>query len=159
MSSTKPSVDIRGMAPLLLVYDMPVSLQFYCGILGFEMVSAAGPEPDFHWVLLSHQGTELMLEPIYPKDKRPAEPDAVRAAHHRDTVLYFGCANIDDAYNYLRNHDVKVEELRTASYGMKQLYLTDPDGYLLCFQWPASEEMFASWQERYGKDFRDAAGM
>jgi len=22
---------------------------------------------------------------------------------------------------------------------MKQLYLADPDGYILCFQWPAEE--------------------
>ena len=26
---------------------------------------------------------------------------------------------------------------KVAWYGMKQLYLTDPDGYGLCFQWKA----------------------
>ena len=29
----------------------------------------------------------------------------------------------------------EVKEPKVAPYGMKQLYLTDPDGYLLCFQW------------------------
>jgi hypothetical protein len=30
-----------------------------------------------------------------------------------------------------------VKEPKVAPYGMKQLHLTDPDGYLLCFQWRA----------------------
>ena len=28
--------------------------------------------------------------------------------------------------------------------------VTDPDGYVLCFQWPASEETRAQWQKWYG---------
>ena len=35
---------------------------------------------------------------------------------------------------------------------MKQLYVLDPDGYNLCFQWPASDETAAQWQERYGTE-------
>ena len=32
---------------------------------------------------------------------------------------------------------VATQEPRVAPYGMKQLYLSDPDGYNLCFQWRA----------------------
>ena len=32
---------------------------------------------------------------------------------------------------------------------MKQLYVHDPDGYLLCFQCPATDETRAQWQEWY----------
>jgi hypothetical protein len=39
-----------------------------------------------------------------------------------DTSFYFRCPDVDAAY----------EELR----GMKQMDLRDPDGFLLCFQWP-----------------------
>ena len=28
---------------------------------------------------------------------------------------------------------------------MKQLWFTDPDGYGLCFQWPATQETYNSW--------------
>jgi glyoxylase I family protein len=31
-----------------------------------------------------------------------------------------------------------VNEPKVAPYGMKQLYVRDPDGYGLCFQWPAT---------------------
>jgi hypothetical protein len=34
---------------------------------------------------------------------------------------------------------VPADPPKVAPCGMKQIYVTDPDGYILCFQWPASE--------------------
>jgi hypothetical protein len=36
------AIDIRGMAPLLQVFDMPTSIKFYCEVLGFEIISTDG---------------------------------------------------------------------------------------------------------------------
>ncbi len=33
---------------------------------------------------------------------------------------------------------------------MKQLYLKDPDGFQLCFQWPATQRTYDQWRARYG---------
>ena len=33
------NIDIRGLAPLLQVFDMPTSIKFYCDVLGFEIVA------------------------------------------------------------------------------------------------------------------------
>jgi hypothetical protein len=33
------AIDIRGLASLLQVFDMPTSIKFYCEVLGFEIVS------------------------------------------------------------------------------------------------------------------------
>jgi Lactoylglutathione lyase and related lyases len=151
----KRAVDIRGMAPLLEVYDMAASLHFYCNLLGFEIVMTAGPEPDYHWVWLSSAGTEIMLNTMYEPGERPPSPEVARAKHHGDTTLYFGCANVDEAVTYMRGKGVTIDALHTTSYGMRQLHLTDPDGYRLCFQWPTADEMFAIWQQRYGRDFRN----
>jgi hypothetical protein len=68
------AIEIRGMAPLLHVFDMPASIVFYAA-----------------------------------------------------------CA----AYMHLRAHGVAAKETKIAHYGMKQLYVIDPDRYNLCFQWPA----------------------
>lgn len=38
----------------------------------------------------------------------------------------------------LRAHGVDVKPPTVAPYGMKQLYVRDPDGYTLCFQWRAT---------------------
>jgi glyoxylase I family protein len=44
---------------------------------------------------------------------------------------------VDKAYQQLLSMGVRVKGPKVAPYGMKQLYLTDPDGYYLSFQWPA----------------------
>jgi glyoxylase I family protein len=47
-------------------------------------------------------------------------------------------ADPEAAYAQLRGRGVAVEKPRVSEYGMKQLWLTGPDGFRLCFQWPAS---------------------
>jgi catechol 2,3-dioxygenase-like lactoylglutathione lyase family enzyme len=124
---------MRGMAPLLQVFDLPTSLAFYREILGFEVVQSTSD-----WAWLKRDDVELMLNTAYESDQRPPAPDPRRIAAHDDTALYFGCPDVDAAFAYLRSRGVVTQEPRIAPYGMKQLYLSDPDGYNLCFQWRAS---------------------
>lgn len=132
------ALNVQGMAPLFQVFDMPASIAFYCDVLGFEIVSTSEPGPRFDWVLLRLNDVELMLNTAYEEDARPPAPDPVRIASHADTALYFGCPDVDAAYAYLQAHGVDVEKPVVQSYGMKQLYVTDPDGFILCFQWSAA---------------------
>jgi catechol 2,3-dioxygenase-like lactoylglutathione lyase family enzyme len=39
-------IEIRGMSPLLSVFDMPASLAFYRDVLGFEIVQDSGQADD-----------------------------------------------------------------------------------------------------------------
>jgi glyoxylase I family protein len=132
-------LDVRGLAPLLQVYDMPTSIQFYRDLLGFELVNHA-PEyapGRFHWALLRLNGVEFMLNTVYEfDDERPPVREPARVAAHEDTCLYFGCPDVDAAYRHLREKGIEAKEPLVAPYGMKQLYLRDPDGFALCFQWP-----------------------
>ncbi len=47
------SIDLRGMTPLIQVFDMATSLTFYCNVLGFDIVQtdsntvACASCPDF----------------------------------------------------------------------------------------------------------------
>jgi catechol 2,3-dioxygenase-like lactoylglutathione lyase family enzyme len=130
------AIEIRGMAPLLQVFDMPTSIAFYRDVLGFEVLTTSTPRGEhFDWALLQLCGVELMLNTAYEEDARPAAPDAGRIAAHEDTCLYFGCPDVDAAYVCVRGRGVAAAEPKVAPYGMKQLYLRDPDGYGLCFQW------------------------
>ncbi len=132
------AIEVRGLAPLLSVFDMPTSIEFYCEGLGFELATTDGkPAPHFDWVLLRLNDAELMLNTAYDGDQRPPAPDPARIGAHRDTAIYFGCPDVDGAYAHLREKGISVKEPKVAWYGMKQLYLTDPNGYLLCFQWRA----------------------
>jgi catechol 2,3-dioxygenase-like lactoylglutathione lyase family enzyme len=132
-------IAIRGLCPLLQVFDMPTSLRFYRDVLGFAEVSKSGEGDDVHWAWLRHGDAEVMLNTAYDDGQRPPTPDATRVAAHADTSLFMGCQDLESAYTYLASQGVKAQPPRVAPYGVKQLFATDPDGYELCFQWPVEE--------------------
>ena len=133
------SVRVEGVCSLLQVFDMQQSLRFYRDILGFEVVQQSEPGEEFDWCLLRLGPAELMLNTAYERDARPALPDPARVAAHDDTALYFGCHDIDGTYRYLLSKAVDARAPFVTSYGMKQLYLHDPDGYCVCFQRSATK--------------------
>lgn len=129
-------LELRYVCPLLQVFDMPTSLAFYRDRLGFAVDASSSPGDHADWVQLRLGDAYLMLNTRYEADDRPAAPDPARVAAHDDTGLYFGCPDVDAAYAFLRERGVDAAPPKVAPYGMKQLYVTDPDGYVLCFQWP-----------------------
>ncbi len=133
-------IEIDGMTPLIQVFNMPRALAFYRDILGFEVVTDAGGGDDSSWVWLRWQGVDLMLNDQYEPGSEPNEPSAERTKWHGDTCLYFGCPDIDAAYEYLKSKNIDLDPPLVTSYGMKQLYIRDPDNYNLCFQWGVDGE-------------------
>ena len=135
-------IEVESLTPLIQVFDMPRSVVFYRDVLGFEVVTTSpGRSPDdFDWGLLRLDGVWLMLNTAYESDVRPAAPDPSRLAAHDDTTIYLRCRDVDAAYAYLRGKGVGLKPPTVAPYGMKQLYLKDPDGYGICLQWPVEGE-------------------
>lgn len=135
--------EIQGMCPLLQVFDMATSLKFYCDVLGFKIHAKDDKTtaPDHNWVwLVRGEDVYLMLNTAYDEGQRPPTPDARRVAAHDDTCLYFGAPDVDAVHAYLQEKGIKSEAPHVAPYGMKQLYLHDPDGYGICFQWRVEKE-------------------
>jgi glyoxylase I family protein len=133
------ALDLRGVATLLGIDDMPTSIRFYRDVLGFEVIATSPILGDdyFHWALLRLGGAQFMLNTNFESNQdRPAKPDRARTAAHRDTCLYFECPDLDRSYEELRDRGADVKEPVVTNYGMKQMYLVDPDGYGICFQRP-----------------------
>jgi len=130
-------ISVAGMTPLLQVFDMATSLRFYCDVLGFQIVQADDntTAPNHNWVWLRLGSVDLMLNTAYEYDSRPPAADPQRTSAHDDTALYFGAPDVDAVYAYLREKGIAVDPPKVAPYGMKQLYVNDPDGFNLCFQW------------------------
>ena len=131
------AIDIRYLTPLLEVFSMRRSLAFYRDVLGFEVAADSGGGDDASWVWLRRRDLNLMLNDQYEPGRVPDAPPPERVRWHKDTCIYFGCPDTDAAYLYLKSKGVKCDPPTIAPYGMKQLYLLDPDGYNICFQWPA----------------------
>ncbi len=132
------SIKIEYLTPLIQVFDMSRALRFYRDILGFEVISNSGNGDDSSWVWLRLNGFDLMLNDQYEPGNVPADCPPERIRWHKDTCIYFGCSDVDAAYRYLIDKGIEATEPKVAPYGMKQLYLNDPDGYQLCFQWGAN---------------------
>ena len=126
-------IKIDGLTPLIQVFNMLRALAFYRDILGFEVVADSGNGDKSSWVWLRLNGSDLMLNDQYEPGHVPPECPAERVRWHDDTCLYFGCPDPDAAYEYLKAKGVNLKPPTIAPYGMKQLYLHDPDGYGLCF--------------------------
>jgi catechol 2,3-dioxygenase-like lactoylglutathione lyase family enzyme len=142
--------QFSGPCPLIEVFDMPTSIRFYRDVLGFQIRSSSGPVPDCGWVWLDSGTAELMLNTMYDDDKRPAVRDPKRTSAHRDTCLYFGCNDLDGAYEHLSANGVAERPPEVAYYGMRQLYLRDPDGYGLCFQRGATQAEYDLAAQQHG---------
>lgn len=135
------AIETVGLAPLLQVFHMPTAIRFYRDVLGFEITAtsksmSADPD-DVNWVSMDLGPTTLMLNTAYDPDDTPATAEAARWSGHRDTCLYLGCPDVDGVYQHLLDKGLKITPPKVAWYGMKQLYVTDPDGFGVCFQWKA----------------------
>ncbi len=130
------NLSIQGMAPLLLVFDMPSSIRFYCDLLGFEVVKSSGEGNDVEWVLLKLADTALILSAAYEKHERPAEPAPIRKAGHADVTLYFRCFSVEDAYTFLQHKGVRLKKPFLTKFGWRALDVIDPDGYGICLYCP-----------------------
>jgi uncharacterized glyoxalase superfamily protein PhnB len=132
------AITLNGSAPLFEVFDMPASFAFYRDAIGFEIV-ATNKEVDTDpaqvaWAWLRLDDVHLMLNTAYDAGKRPPQRETLHP-FGRGVCFYIGCPDVDAAYEHLRARGVDVKPPKLAPYGMKQMYVRDPDGYNLCFQW------------------------
>lgn len=128
-------IEVKGMTPLIQVFNMPRSLTFYRDILGFQVIGDSGSGDDSGWVWLKLGNVELMLNDQYEPGQVPSAPPVERTRWHGDTCLYFACPDVDAAYEMLKSKGIELGPPSIAPYGMKQLYISDPDDYSICFQW------------------------
>lgn len=134
------AIEINYLTPLIQVFNMPRALAFYRDVLGFEVVMDSGDGDHSSWIWLQLNGFNLMLNDQYEPGHMPDAPPSERIRWHDDTCIYFGCPDTDAVYKYLRSKGVELKPPVITSYGMKQLYIHDPDGYNICFQEPVSNK-------------------
>jgi glyoxylase I family protein len=133
------AIEVQSVAPLVQVFDMPRSIHFYRDLLGFKITGKSKEKSrdpdDVDWAMLQLSNATIMLNTAYDPEEVPAQPDAARWSGHQDTCLYFGCPDVEGTYQQLALKGLQIDRPKVAWYGMKQLYLKDPDGFGICFQW------------------------
>ncbi|MDO1605014.1 VOC family protein [Lactobacillus sp. YT155] len=109
----------------IITTDYEASRRFYVDILGFEIIAEhkRAEQNDAKLDLKINETTQLE---IFVKSTSPARLSYPEAAGLRH--LAFKTNNIEENINYLKEHDIKVEGLRTDDFtGEKMVFFYDPD--------------------------------
>jgi DNA-binding CsgD family transcriptional regulator/catechol 2,3-dioxygenase-like lactoylglutathione lyase family enzyme len=114
---------VREQIPLVHVRDMERSLAFYCGALGFDVVSR-WPDDDRPpgWAALAAGGARLMLRVGHPR--RRIDPSR-RAG---SVCMNFYVEGLDAVRRELLRAGIRCDEPQALFYGAREFYLLDPDG-------------------------------
>jgi lactoylglutathione lyase len=120
---------VRELVPLLAVEDINRSVIFYESKLGFSIAMKWEPEGKLEWCRLERDGSAVMLQ-------QACEEDGPAVGRGRGVGFFFNCDDVDAMHAELVANGLNVDPPKLAFYGLNQLFVTDPDGYELCFQSP-----------------------
>ena len=125
--ATESGVALHSLAPLLFVEDMRRSLRFYREALGSTVKSCDHADVEQSgWCMLQRGGVAVMLQRI--------TTDRFDGKRGQGVELYIGCDDVDALHAEIVARGIDAKPPKTAYYGMRQLYVKDPDGYQLWFQ-------------------------
>jgi glyoxylase I family protein len=118
---------INSLVPLLFVDDIRRSVAFYRDLLGFELSGTWEPDGELSWCRLRRGGSAIMLQ-------QACDEDGPAKGRGRGVGFFFHCDDADAMHDELSSRGLKLDPPCIAFYGMNQVFVTDPDGYELCFQ-------------------------
>ena len=126
--STAPN-RVHRLVPLYYVQDIKAAVEFYTEKLDFRVTQAWEPNGKLTWCQLERGAAAVMLQRITSEDK-------FAGPRGEGIVFYFHCDDAGEEYQRFTERGMTVEPPFVTFYGMKQVFVTDPDGYQLCFQNP-----------------------
>lgn len=110
-------------ASIFPVADLETSMNFYRDKLGFE-ITFTWEDPPSYAVLKRGEGVNIHLV------KR--EDQVMPSSRH--TRLYIFVYDVDAVYQELKERGLQLSQAPSdTEYGMRELDIQDPDGYLICF--------------------------
>jgi catechol 2,3-dioxygenase-like lactoylglutathione lyase family enzyme len=116
---------ITSLAPQFLVDDLQRSIAYYRDRLGFSVKFEYGG----FYAGVSRDGCELHLKEA---PKTVADREHRRREEHLDASI--GVEGVDALYDELRRRGAEViKPLEIRPWGVRDFYVADPDGYILCF--------------------------
>ncbi len=130
-------MQMNTLVPELIISDLQQSLSFYCQVLGFQIEYE---RPEDHFVFLSFQGSQLMLEQDDRQDS-PWRVGPLVAPYGRGMNLSIQCADTRSLAQAVEASGIALHRAleecwyrdNERLHGELNFLLLDPDGYLLRF--------------------------
>ena len=118
---------LTGVAPILLVNDINVSVDYYRDTMGFSVIEIYGSPANFALI----QRDDLVL--MFAK----APPDLIKPNWkivEKTCNVYFWVNDVESLYKeFIDNGAIIDYSLYTAPYGVKEFGISDPDEYDIAF--------------------------
>jgi catechol 2,3-dioxygenase-like lactoylglutathione lyase family enzyme len=129
--SQEDSTMIISMTPNLMVKDVNRSVDFYRGVLGFDLVATVPDSGALEWAWLKNGSVELMVQtpPSLERDLPEFKGKPIGATQ----TLYTKVDNVKNLLDRIKTKAQVILGLRKTFYGMEEFTIKDPDGYLITF--------------------------
>lgn len=124
--------DTREIVPLVYVSDITASRTFYGKGLGFDAADTWEPEGRLNWCRMQRGDASIMLQ-------QDGDEDPPADQRGKGVAFFFICRDAGAVYDEITARGIEASPPEVAFYAMKQTFITDPDGYKLCFESPAPE--------------------
>ena len=128
LAKWESAMKFRNASPVLFVKNPEASVEFYRDRLGFEWDEKYG-EPTF-FAIAGRGSCRIMLR--FTRDGmgvRPWVPDTDEPLFD----VYIDVENVDVYRDELIANGLDVAEAEDRFYGMREIVISDPDGYVLIF--------------------------
>jgi len=124
-----PDAPTMTVVPLLWVKNIEKSIRFYEDI-GFKIAETWQPQNKIQWCRVEFHDAALMLQQINDSEAKQ------QIGEDNGIQLYFITDDVDAVYHQIRARGIDVSPPKVEFYGMKQVFVLDPDGRTLCFESP-----------------------
>ena len=120
------------------VKDLNKTYDFYRNVLGFD-IDKVSNEDDFDFIIMKRDGFELIFEQesvvlqLHPK----ISEEWGKGKKGSGVALNFVVDNLYEIYGRIRANKVKIiYDIAEKHYGMREVWIYDPDKYLLVLSEP-----------------------
>ena len=128
-------MKLNSLIPNLAVASVEQTIQFYRDNLGFEVVVTVPPVDekvaDYLFAIVKKDGVSVMLQ--RSDSFREDVPFATQVDIGASASLFIDGEGIEALHAKLKRNNLRITDTKVTSYGMKEFYLKDNNGYVLCF--------------------------
>tara|TARA_R100000027_G_scaffold49695_1_gene38212 strand:+ start:3598 stop:3969 length:372 start_codon:yes stop_codon:yes gene_type:complete len=116
--------NLKAVIPVIRSTNIEVSLQYYCGSLGFTK----------EWVYSQGEGTERVTFVGLQQEGIWIHVSSFPGDGVTGSVIAFSVSDVDALFRKFQNNQIEIElEPYDQSWGNREMYLSDPDGNNLRF--------------------------
>ena len=126
-------MKILRCTPIQIVDTIEPNLDFWEKRLGYKRTAEVPPgSKQLDFVILEKDGLEVMLQTLKSVKEDASSAKSTEKYRNNQTVLYIEVDSLEEAARALKGVPIVMEPI-DRPYGMRELVVRDPSGYVICF--------------------------